>query len=62
MFSDFLTEMKINFNSDSKDIPGSFWNKMFALGKAISMVWESGMSGLSITYSFYTVRPHRTML
>jgi len=41
-FLDFLSEMQIHFNSEGEDLPDSFWNHMFAIGEAISAVWESG--------------------
>jgi hypothetical protein len=42
LFLDFLVEMRNNFNSEGDDMPDPFWSKMFALGKAIIAVWESG--------------------
>jgi len=43
MFSHLLTEMEINFNSEGADMSVAFWNNMYALGGAITAVWESGM-------------------
>jgi hypothetical protein len=42
LFSAFLAEMQINFNSQGEEMPDSFWNKMYALGDAIAAVWQAG--------------------
>ncbi len=41
-FANFLEEMESDFNSHGETMPPSFWTKMFALGNAIALVWESG--------------------
>jgi Ferritin-like len=43
LFSDFLLEIQIHFNSEGQELPDAFWINMFALGDAIAGVWESGM-------------------
>ncbi|MGB4847148.1 MAG: hypothetical protein WBP41_04480 [Saprospiraceae bacterium] len=41
-FSEFLIDMSSNFNTAGEGMSNSFWHKMFALGRAIAEVWESG--------------------
>jgi hypothetical protein len=41
-FKDLLTEMKMNFNSDGREMSGSFWKSMFAFSNSIIAGWESG--------------------
>ncbi|HYM95104.1 MAG TPA: ferritin-like protein [Chitinophagaceae bacterium] len=43
IFSDFLAEMQDNFNNDLEEMPDPFWKNMFALGDALTAVWESGL-------------------
>ena len=42
IFSEFLSEMQNDFNTEGDELPDSFWLKMFRLGDAIAAVWESG--------------------
>ncbi len=42
-FLDLLSEMQIQFNSHGENMQDSFWSKMFAVGHAITAVWESGL-------------------
>ena len=42
-FADFLKEMETGFNSNGEEMPDTFWRKMYALGNAITAVWEAGI-------------------
>lgn len=42
VFLDFLSEMQMHFHDLGEMLPNSFWNKMFAVGNAITAVWETG--------------------
>ncbi|MEP6796464.1 MAG: ferritin-like domain-containing protein [Saprospiraceae bacterium] len=54
LFSEFLSDMAHNFNTAGEEMSNSFWQKMFALGRAIAEVWESGRCPyFSSTTSFH---------